>query len=39
MPKEHQGVICMDDLGDLEQTLYVTKTFVGVVPEIVVSLE
>lgn len=39
MPKEHQGVICMDDLGDLEQTLYVTKTYVGVVPEIVVSLE
>ena len=38
-PENHQGVICMDDLGDLEQAIFVTKTWVGVVPEIVIKLE
>lgn len=37
--QNHQGVMTMDDLGDLEQTIYVTKTWVGVVPEIVINLE
>lgn len=37
--ENHQSVMCMDTLGDLEQSLPVSKTFAGVAPAIVITLQ
>ncbi len=39
IPSNHQGILVMNCLGDIEELIYTSRTFVGVAPALVVSLE